>query len=319
MLIQCCSCCAFVGHVHQGDPGELICVKCPLALGEPVRVQPKGVCENFLRKPSAYRPTVLPTPPNDKIRYIPLTKNQYAIVDAADFPELNKYKWAVTGRAGQYYACRRDAESGKMVLMHRQIMQPAPGEVTDHKNGYRLDNRRENLRNCPSKENSWNRRGQGARSGFRGVWYSAERKKYVAGIVIDGKPVYLGWYDDPVEAAHVRDRKALDVHGPYAYLNLPDDMEPHPIPPDPNHPERPVRMTGPYGYLRCPPYLPPLPDGTWPTGPRLWGVQRVLRLIAWAQDHPTPPYAESQPPEPQEEKAHQEPPTTKENENMKTG
>jgi hypothetical protein len=143
-----------------------------------------------------------------------------------------------------------------------------------------LDKRRENLRNCDRQENSWNSRVKGSNSGFKGVWYSKRRRQYEASVWLNGEKIVLGWFDDPVEAAHVRDRKALDLFGPYAYLNLPDDMEPHPIPPDPNHPERPVRMTGPYGYLRCPPYLPPLPDGTWPTYPRLWGVARVLRLVA---------------------------------------
>jgi hypothetical protein len=314
MPTQCCACCAFVGHVHQGDPGELICVNCPVALGEPVRITPEGVCENF-RPKSPW--SVLPTPPNDKIRYIPLTKNLYAIVDAADFPELSKYSWSVSGPPGFEYAKRR--EGYKTIYMHRQIMQPPPGKVTDHISGYRLDNRRENLRNCNRRENLWNSRPRNAASGFRGVSYDKTRRKYEAYIYVSGRKVVLGRYDDPVEAAHVRDRKALEVYGPYAYLNLPDDMEPHPIPPDPNHPERPVRMTGPYGYLRCPPYLPPLPDGTWPTYRRLWGVARVLRLVAWAQDHPTPPNAETQPPEPQNTQSPQEPPTTKEIEDMTTG
>ncbi len=289
----------FVGLVHRGDPGELICVNCPVARGEPVRVTPESVCENFRCRHEPPRRPILPTPPDDKVRYIPLTRNLYAIVDAADFPELNKYKWNAAGPRGDEYAQRR--EGYKTIYMHRQIMQPPPCKVTDHKNGYGLDNRRENLRNCDQQQNSWNSRTQGGACGFRGVSYDKTRRKYEAYIYISGRKVVLGRFADPVEAAHVRDRKALEVHGPYAYLNLPDDMEPHPIPPDPDHPERPVRMTGPYGYLRCPPYLPPLPDGTWPTYPRLWGVQRVLRLVAWAQDHPRPPNTDNQPPEPQKE------------------
>ena len=72
--------------------------------------------------------------------------------------------------------------------------------------------------------------------------------------------VHLGWFDDPVEAARVRDRKAADLYGPYAFLNLPGDLEPRPVPPDPSHPERPLRYTGPFGYLRCPAYWPLSPD-----------------------------------------------------------
>ncbi len=286
MPARCCDCCVFVGRVRRGDPGELICVNCPPALGEPVRVTPDGLCENFRpRRESPQRPT-LPPPPNDKVRYIPLTRNLYTIVDAADFPELSKYKWNASATPGREYAQRR--EGNKIIYMHRQIMQPPPGKVTDHISGCRLDNRRENLRNCTHRENCWNSRAQDGASGFRGVSYDKQRRKYEAYIRVNCKKVTLGRYDDPVEAAHVRDRKAAEVYGPYAYINLPDDMEPRPIPPDPNHPERPVRMTGPYGYLHCPPYQPPLPGGTWPAGPRLHGLQRLLRRVAWALDHPTP-------------------------------
>jgi len=35
---------------------------------------------------------------------------------------------------------------------------------------------------------------------------------------------YLGLFDDPVEAAKARDRKAYEFHGPYAYINFPEDF-----------------------------------------------------------------------------------------------
>ena len=40
--------------------------------------------------------------------------------------------------------------------------------------------------------------------------------------MIRGETLRLGLYDDPVEAAKVRDRKALELQGPYAYLNFPE-------------------------------------------------------------------------------------------------
>jgi hypothetical protein len=132
----------------------------------------------------------------------------------------------------------------------------------------------------------------------------------------------LSWglfsFDDPVEAAHIRDRKALDFYGPYAYLNLPDDMEPHPIPPDPNHPERPVRMTGPYGYLRVPPYQPPRPDGTWPKGPPLSAIQRIRRGLIGTQNEPKMLDNEPQTAQPRTKETPQEPPTAKDTKDTKT-
>jgi hypothetical protein len=281
---RCCACCAFAGHVHNGDPGELICVKCPLALGELVRVAPESVCANFRRKRGPVQRPTLPTPPNDKIRYIPLTRNLYAIVDAADFPELSKHKWNASGTPGREYAQRR--EGYKTIYMHRQIMQPPPGKVTDHISGYRLDNRRENLRNCGQRENCWNSRPQDSASGFRGVAYDKSHHKYEAYIFVNRKKMTLGRYDDPVEAARVRDRKALEVYGPYAYINLPDDLEPHPIPPDPSHPGQPLRYTGPCGWLHLSTYWPVSPHDK-VTFRTIGGMRRCLHSDAWALTHPT--------------------------------
>ncbi len=48
--------------------------------------------------------------------------------------------------------------------------------------------------------------------------------KWEAGIRCQGKYHYLGLFEDEVEAAKARDRKAYELHGPYAYLNFPEDF-----------------------------------------------------------------------------------------------
>jgi hypothetical protein len=48
--------------------------------------------------------------------------------------------------------------------------------------------------------------------------------KWEAGITYRGVYCYLGRFADPVEAAKVRDRKAYEFHGAYAYLNFPEDF-----------------------------------------------------------------------------------------------
>jgi hypothetical protein len=47
--------------------------------------------------------------------------------------------------------------------------------------------------------------------------------KWAAGIGCHGKHHYLGIFDDEVEAAKARDRKAYELHGVHAYLNFPED------------------------------------------------------------------------------------------------
>jgi hypothetical protein len=123
---------------------------------------------------------------------------------------------------GMYYA--RRYERGRQISMHRQIMQPPPGKVTDHMNGNGLDNRRSNLRNCLPTENGRNRqRNRRSRTGFKGVGQYKRTGKYYASIRFKGKTLYLGQYDTPVEAARAYDRKARELFGQFARLNFPEE------------------------------------------------------------------------------------------------
>jgi hypothetical protein len=151
---------------------------------------------------------------------VPLTKGKFAIVDAADYPALSKYKWHALEVAGGFYAARH--EGGKTILMHRQIMQPPEGMVVDHIDGNRANNRRSNLRVCSQQHNVCNSRPQGGRSGFKGV--TPHRDKWDSKFRYKGKTYRAGVFDDPIEAARARDRLAADVLGEYAWLNLPEEM-----------------------------------------------------------------------------------------------
>ena len=142
-----------------------------------------------------------------------------------------------------YYA----AHSGSKKGMHALIMNTPKGMHTDHINGYGLDNRKENLRVCTAQQNFQNRRLRSDSStGFKGVaYYPINKKKYTSkktGITTINESVLkkpykayignpertnrhiaLGWYATPEEAARVRDTKAKELHGEFAYLNFPDE------------------------------------------------------------------------------------------------
>ena len=47
--------------------------------------------------------------------------------------------------------------------------------------------------------------------------------RWVAEIRCRGKRYHLGRFDDEVEPAKARDRKAYELHGAHAYLNFPED------------------------------------------------------------------------------------------------
>lgn len=90
---------------------------------------------------------------------IKLTKGLYAIVDQADFTELNQYKWQASyhGRNGtdKWYA-RRSLGDGQTISMQRHILGLKTGDrrVGHHKNDNTLDNRRENLEILPSNHHN---------------------------------------------------------------------------------------------------------------------------------------------------------------------
>ena len=202
-------------------PGVLVCANCPDAHGRLVRVTPRGVCRNFRRRTQRSARTRPPTSTDPNVRYIPLTKNQFAIVDAADYEWLSRYTWSASHCGRTFYAARN--AGGRPVLMHRLIMKPPKGMVVDHIDGNGLNNRRSNLRICTQAENCRNRRpSSGGSSRFRGVYRCRVADRWIANLSVNNRTVYVGLFADEVEAALARDAAARKHHGPYAWLNFPD-------------------------------------------------------------------------------------------------
>ncbi len=225
-----CKNCVYAGPMQDGPRTLLICANTPEAPGQIVRIQPEGVCPNFCTRRCPPRVKVKrlepPEPPNDEIRYIPLTRGQFAIVDAADYEELAQYNWFANGNGKLgFYAARR-LPDGKQQFMHRALMDPPPGMVVDHIDGNRANNRRTNLRVCTTKQNVRNSRAvPGSSSRFKGVHFDKQTGKWVATICCDGKSIYLGSFNDETEAARAYDRKARQLFGEFARLNFPEDWQ----------------------------------------------------------------------------------------------
>jgi AP2 domain. len=157
---------------------------------------------------------------------IQLTKGYVAIVDAADYLRLSAYKWhaaEVTG--GLVYAARRAKVDGKwrLVYMHREILGLECGDKRkgDHESGDTLDNRRSNIRIATHAQNIANqKRRSDNRSGYRGVHWAGDRKRWRAQIKVLGRVYHLGEYVSPIDAAKAYDRAAREHFGEFARLNL---------------------------------------------------------------------------------------------------
>jgi hypothetical protein len=157
---------------------------------------------------------------------VPLTKKQYAIVDADIYKWIMQVNWCVQWNHSTksfYAATQIEGKYGRKQMaafMHDFIGRPANGLEMDHKNRDTLDNRRSNLREGTHKQNVAN---SGPRNtnkcGFKGV-YTA-RGRWYSTIRVDSKSISLGGYGSAKEAAIAYDEAALRYFGEFAYLNFP--------------------------------------------------------------------------------------------------
>jgi hypothetical protein len=146
-----------------------------------------------------------------------------AIVDAADASSVLQYKWhAKLGRQTTY--ARRNARRPDGTYGGQTLHQFLTGyELTDHRNGDGLDNRRANLRAATPGENGQNcRKRPHNTSGFKGVTWHKHRHKWMAQIKPGGgKNRCLGYFLTAEEAAYAYDAAARELHGEYAAVNFP--------------------------------------------------------------------------------------------------
>ncbi len=142
----------------------------------------------------------------------------FVLVDDADFDCLNQWKWCRNTRG---YAVRRDSVSGRVVLMHREILSPPAGVLVDHINGDPLDNQRENMRLCTHAENIRNckKHRNGATSRFKGVSWNKRDKSFQVSIMFQRKAMNLGSYKSEEDAARAYEAAAHKYHGEFARTN----------------------------------------------------------------------------------------------------
>ena len=141
------------------------------------------------------------------------------LVDDEDFDKVKDITWSVMTGYATFYAVRNRMVNGKMenLLMHRLIMNPTENMYVDHINGNGLDNRKENLRICTNAQNARNRRmSKRNTSGYRGVTWHKQTKKWVAQIHVNYKNHYLGLFENKEDAAEARRLKAIELHGEFA-------------------------------------------------------------------------------------------------------
>jgi hypothetical protein len=151
-----------------------------------------------------------------------LPSGHIALVDDDDLPAvLAAGPWRIRRDGRRLLYVRRDLSRTQEQRLHRFIMGDPPHDI-DHANGNGLDNRRANLRPCDDKLNQANTRIHGHNtSGYRGVSFRRDIRKWVAYIMVDKRQRYLGVFPSAEQAAMARDAAAIEAWGEFARLNFP--------------------------------------------------------------------------------------------------
>lgn len=166
----------------------------------------------------------------DKYVIMYTNKNEPFIVDIEDFGKVRKICWSknnngyLTGNAG----------NGKIVMLHRYIMNCPKGMDVDHKNGSdtKFDNRKSNLRLCTKNENMMNTKTPVTNtSGYKGVYWNKSRNLWVAQIAFGINPkngkkkcYYLGSYENIEDAIKAREEAEEKYFGEWSYKNSRNEM-----------------------------------------------------------------------------------------------
>ena len=159
------------------------------------------------------------------MRVIKLTKGYQTIVDDEDYDSLIKHNWCYAdGYAvrGEYTHHKNGKTTHKTVGIHRYIMNAPNGMEVDHRDGNKLDNRKQNLRICKQADNARNKsKLRNNSSGYIGVSWHKNNKKWGANARLNKKLYCLGYFSSAFEAAKVRDSFVRVHFNGFGRLNFP--------------------------------------------------------------------------------------------------
>lgn len=147
---------------------------------------------------------------------VPLTRGHVALVDAPDAERVLARSWHATDHEPLVYAAARI--DGRIVYLHRFLLEPPDDVLVDHIDGDGLNDRRANLRGATPTVNAANWHRVRGESVYRGVF--SNQYGWCAQIVVGGAAVHLGSFDDERLAALAYDLAAVQHRGPDARVNI---------------------------------------------------------------------------------------------------
>ena len=148
-------------------------------------------------------------------------KGGFVHVSAADRDFAQRFNWApdTHGYPGTNVPLNESGRRQQRVLLHRMLAERLGWEVelqVDHENGVRTDCRRENLRKATDAQNRINKkRYTSNRSGFKGVHWHKQRRKWSASISKSGVRYELGLFDEARHASDAYEAAAVQLYGEF--------------------------------------------------------------------------------------------------------
>lgn len=144
------------------------------------------------------------------------------LISREDIKYVTKFKWYLNANnyPATYGTIDRNLRFSRPKPLHRLLFTMLEKNmVVDHINRNKLDNRRENLRICTQKQNSYNRtKNKNSKSNFKGV--RKNKKSYTAIVTKDNKTYSINGIKTEKEAAKVYDMMAEELFGQYAGKNF---------------------------------------------------------------------------------------------------
>ena len=135
------------------------------------------------------------------------SKGHACLIDAEDISVLEQYYFLLPRKNSYFVTCNKPR-----IYIHKLVMNCKDGQMVDHINGNKLDNRKANLRYCTAQQNSWNRkRSIGAHLTKSGKWKATIR--------IDGKNKSLGLFETKEEAIAAKAQALTMFYGEFSPCN----------------------------------------------------------------------------------------------------
>jgi hypothetical protein len=136
--------------------------------------------------------------------------------DKEDYDKIKDYCWYMLD-SNEYVTTTK---GNKKLKLHSFIMNILDQTPIDHKNHDVFDNRKENLRICTPSQNEQNKKIQKHTSRYKGVFFDKYHKKWKAQIEINGKHIFIGYFNIEEDAALAYNNAAIKYFKEFAYLNI---------------------------------------------------------------------------------------------------